>query len=156
MSSHGHSGAERTRPPLSVRISKQVGNCNARLLHVSYVVDTDYIPRCVPYRLVTCDVGLTENVHLSVEWFILLDGFDRFAFGVENSSDRSRAVVLLNVSGNPNVFLAVLHKYGGRTLSFLNHFIDQIEIVVHLCRTRIECRNLLASHTISLIDLRWT
>src|SRR4029077_8607182 len=30
MSSHGHSGAERTRPPLSVRISKQVGNCNVR------------------------------------------------------------------------------------------------------------------------------
>jgi hypothetical protein len=29
-SSHGHSGAERTRPPLSVRISKQVGNCSAK------------------------------------------------------------------------------------------------------------------------------
>src|SRR6476620_8657445 len=124
------------------------------LLHVSYVVDTDYILRCVPDRLVTCDVRLTENVHLSVEWFILFDGFDRLAFGVENGSDRSRAVVLLNVSGNANVLPAVLHKYGGRTLSFLNHFIDQIEIVVYLCRTKIDCRNLLASHSIGPIDLR--
>ncbi|UPK28065.1 hypothetical protein [Bradyrhizobium sp. 195] len=32
MSSHGHSGAELTRLPLSARISKQNGNCNARSL----------------------------------------------------------------------------------------------------------------------------
>src|ERR1700716_3792734 len=30
VSSHGHSGVELTRPPLSARTSKQIGNCSAR------------------------------------------------------------------------------------------------------------------------------
>src|SRR3954447_26068797 len=55
----------------------------SNLLHISHIIDTDHTLRCVVDRLVTRDVGLTENVHLSVERFIFLDEFDRLAFRVE-------------------------------------------------------------------------
>src|SRR3954454_7703710 len=88
----------------------------SNLLHVSHIIDADHTLRCVVDRLVTRDVGLTENVHLSVERFIFLDEFNRLAFRVENGPHRARAVVLFDVSSNANILFAVLHKYSGSVL----------------------------------------
>src|SRR3954447_7412263 len=124
----------------------------SNLLHISHIIDTDHTLRCVVDRLVTRDVGLTENVHLSVERFIFLDEFNRLAFRVENGPHRARAVVLVDVSSNANILFAVLHKYSGSALSFLHNFIDQIEIVVHFCRAKKHRRDLLAGNRIGPFD----
>src|SRR5262249_11720156 len=57
------------------------------LHRIPYVVDSNHVLRRIPYWLVPCNVRFAEDVHLSIEGFTFFDGFDRFAFGVQNGSD---------------------------------------------------------------------
>src|SRR5262249_53924716 len=94
------------------------------LLQVTHVVDSYHLLRRIPYGLVPGDVGLAENVHLSIERFAFPDGLDGLAFRIQNGSDRARTIVLFHVGGDADILVTMLHEDRSRTLSLIHDLIN--------------------------------
>src|SRR5271165_4081261 len=105
------------------------------------------------YRLVPGNVWLAEDIHVSVKCFIFLYRCDCFAFWVQNGSDSSRTVILFYVRGDADIVVSAFHKDRRRPASLLHDLVNKIEIIIHLCRTKIDDRHLLTSHHISPFGL---
>src|SRR5450432_3116649 len=81
-----------------------VATCSvAELFQITYVVNSDHVLRRIAYGLISCYVGLTKDIHLSIKDVVLLDRGDRFAFGIKHGSDGSRTVILFHVRGDADI-----------------------------------------------------
>ena len=84
---------------------------SSTLLCESSKVDSYNVVRCIPDRLVSTSIRLTEDINVSVEGFILVDGGDRrLSVGIENSADSPCPIVLLQICGNSDELIAAIDE----------------------------------------------
>src|SRR5262245_30861163 len=120
----------------------------ASLFLVTDVVDADDVAAGILHRLVPGDVRGSENGHLAIKRLALLDLDYGFAGRVQNRTNRpSAAVGFRHAGGDANILLTTLYeKGGGHSFAILlADGVDNVEIAVDLCGTKIECRRILSA-----------
>ena len=123
-------------------------NYAAGLLQVAYTVDAHNGLRRIADGLVSDRICLAQNIRVSIEGLVFLEGFHCFAFGIEDGANGARPIVFFQVRGNLDKFATALDENRRISAGSTKDVIYQGKVVVLLDRAEIKRRLLFARNRI--------